>query len=253
MKKIVVLGMLLLLVFVFSSCNDIVATDPTPSIPQSASLEEENTTLSLEELSLLKKRIEQGINRTNSFNKEEYQRIRTAYENGMYSESSNCDELERMIYEDPSLERYHSADIISEIQKDMLVNEVYDILGNPHFNNYDSGGSTIGGNLHLYQYMMYVLEDGRVLVIQYMPIHPSEFEEYRCFDRIPDFENLCDRYNGVWYYWLRVSKVSILTEQEVLETSYQRDDVRFEHSPPEGYDSWLEYIKDQHRVSKEEG
>ena len=213
----------------FAGCNDI-----PPAKEPSESVLESETQLTQEELIAMRDRIHQNLGYNNGYNKDHYERLCAERLAGNPRPDIITDEqwdymdltdYYRVLHEEPDNDYFHTTDIVLEISKGMLINEIYDnVLGAPHFvAEYASMGTTYSES-DCYSYSFYVLSDGKILLIQYEPISPEDYDSLNLNKRIPNFNAIRHRYEGRFFHWRQVSNIEVLSEQELLErTFYNRD------------------------------
>ena len=135
----------------------------------------------------------------------------------------------RALHMDSTLENFQSPQIVSGVSTGMLINEVFDVLGSPHFvADYIHAMDSTLCPKECVAYSFYVLSDGTILAIEYMPIKPEDFDALNCYERIPDFENIHVFFGGTgksWLSWRQVSKIEVLDKEELLARSFTDRDL----------------------------
>ena len=223
MKKTIFVWLLLLsILFSLNACND---PSPAESPSESASESEALPELSKEELAAIKTRInehQEAVRKSGSYF------IQTLYTDDM----CEADRLEGVTFIDnlyhelvavDTNENHHSAEIVDQLQKGMFFNEVYEILGAPHYNAMRFLKSVTFHSDHVTYdcCAMYVLNDGRILLIRYTPVFQAKFERAELMERIPDFEEYeaISKRQGV-YYWMQIEEHSILSLDDFLGMTF---------------------------------
>jgi hypothetical protein len=230
MKKTVFVWILLLsIVFSLNSCNG--AT--SESGPESPSLNLDE--LPTEELIALRDRIGRELSYFHGYTKQSYEELCDTFDGENPFPGTVPDEewrsfdrrdYYRVFHMDPDSEKFHAPEVISKISTGALLNEVYDVLGAPHFiAEYIGNMGTSYSNTDCYAYAMYVLSDGTVLLIQYTAIDPKDYDLLNCNERIPNFESIRYRYESVECRWRQISKIEVLGANELLEKSFQNKDL----------------------------
>lgn len=229
MKHSITAGILAIVLLFLSSCSAVNTTEEPANGSENTNESTQPSvaqTLSSAELEAVKERIGSELNRIGFHDEERYKSYQA-----FTIESLNIEDYLKYFYQDPARAYYHSPQMALQVQEGLLVNEVHDLLGNPHFNAININMGDAYSGLY-YAYTMYVLTDGSVLLIRYMPILPEEYEELNCFERIPNFENIYQRYSDYHYCsWMQVNKVEVLSEQELLSKSFQNDDLKVDYNP----------------------
>ena len=90
--------------------------------------------------------------------------------------------FEYFAYDDVSDPVFPSHEQAEKVTQGLFINEVYDILGRPHYNTNKNDG-TYG-----YQYTMYVLDDGKILLLGYSFVLTGNYTRMELESRIPGVE-----------------------------------------------------------------
>ena len=228
MKKIFkFLTIAMSVMLVISSCN-------AASAPESEALPE----LSKEDLASVKERIQLHQETTNfifvTVTKEDYDSWATSAVHDEYVKT-----FYKTIMSDVEGENYHSATVVEQLQEGMLINEVYDLIGRPHFNAKHYPFPSISFGDREYDFCaMYVLNDGRILLTRYVPLFHENYDaEYRreLIERIPDFEQYekTEKDGNYFTRWPKLDSVSIVTEEQLLAMRFDNETLQTapEHLP----------------------
>jgi outer membrane protein assembly factor BamE (lipoprotein component of BamABCDE complex) len=164
------------------------------------------------------------------------QKIKEDYKNGEYdSFKTECIEelmpdirVKEVIASAPESEVYHPVTIVSALKSGMFINEVQKILGQPHFGAYAVAMSHIdleGRFLYDY-YTFYVLNDGRVLELHFLPVIIGDYDRELLSEQIPQFDHY-EEYlkQGIFMNWGKLLSATILTPEELYKKSYMPKDL----------------------------
>ena len=126
------------LLLALSACNDGSLLPDKNSTSASPS----ETQLAQEKLIAIRDRIHQNLRYSKGYDKQDYENLCAAYSAGNPFPDTVTEEqwdyfdltdYYRVLHEEPDNSRFHSPEMVSQLSSGMLINEVYDILGAPHF------------------------------------------------------------------------------------------------------------------------
>ena len=243
MKFKSILLLIVALSLLLCSCNDTtITTEPesapaaitepqegsTPSASQSSS--EELPVLSLEELQAVKDRI--ASRRAEDKEYMPFIVTRSGYELMMEQYKDYPERYaERFVHAEimGDIERteYVSSEMVRSITKGMYINEVKELLGLPHYSVVHYALAVfISTSTESYDVCtMYILNDGRILLLRYTPITYEKYDRQELMARIPDYEQY-ERINKDGYHtqrWLQLNEISFVTVEELLAMTFDND------------------------------
>lgn len=224
---------LVTLLLTLSSCDTLAEITEfenasTPSASQSPS--EELPVLSLEELQAVKDRI--ASRRAEDKEYMPFIVTRSGYELMMEQYKDYPERYaERFVHAEimGDIERteYVSSEMVRSITKGMYINEVKELLGLPHYSVVHYAFAVfISTSTESYDVCtMYILNDGRILLLRYTPITYEKYDRQELMARIPDYEQY-ERINKDGYHtqrWLQLNEISFVTVEELLEMTFDND------------------------------
>ena len=221
--------------FLLSSCNS-TATTVEPASSKS-SVPSETVMLDKQQLNTMKSRIKEFNDETgfllNTVSEDGYYRTLELYADAdkdiQYKNYPNIyfDYTVRSVFEN---ETYHSREIVDQLKKGMLINEVHALIGQPHFNarNTPYAIMYVAPRQNYDFCTVYLLNDGHFLLLRYVPvfIEPYDLNEFR--ERIAHFDLYMRSPYGVQkgyysYRLLQLQSIEIVTEAELCKISFNND------------------------------
>lgn len=152
--------------------------------------------------------------------------------------------IEYYAYEDVNAPVFPSSEQVEKVTQGLFINEVYDLLGRPHYNASNNGAYHHGG----YYYTMHVLEDGTVLLLGYSAILAGNYKMAELTERIPCLEEaggIVFVDNCAWRVLTFVKRTDI---EELSAMGWGSDEnlytVPGEYLPPEVFKEDAEKIQD---------
>ena len=221
----------LLIISAFSACTAPLPLKENPS--ESASESEALPELSKEELYDVKMRIKLYDEETNfihcSVTKEGFEQ--TLDQTKDHPDTYTLKTLDKTVMADIDGEIYHSATIVEQLHQGMFINEVYDLIGRPHFTarHYPRTVSTIPYRSNYDFCAMNVLNDGRVLLTRYVPVFHESYDQEKRNElgtRIPNFFEEYEKRPIDGYYfvrWWQLGEVSIVSEEQLYGMEFDND------------------------------
>jgi hypothetical protein len=139
------------------------------------------------------------------------------------------------VYDDINDPVFPSYQVSEQIKEGLFINEVYAILGAPHFNVKYSPMAASYNELTKDCYTFYVLDSGEVLVLRYSTFSYGAYSLSELDKRIPDFEkNAMSKFpSDQWRILTSANIVSI--ESLIKNGSFYWDDAHYETSAEHSY------------------
>ena len=137
-----------------------------------------------------------------------------------------------------------------QIVKGLLINEVYDLLGRPHYNTYTNPAVVAFCDTDIYT--MYVLDDGNVLLLGYSSLLLENYTKDELVRRVGEdhtIEEIIVRYSG-WRVLTSIQMLSIeeLAEMEMGKWQAKRYQTAEEYLPKTITKETAEQVAEQVRV-----
>ena len=130
--------------------------------------------------------------------------------------------FEYFAYDDVSDPVFPSHEQAEKVTQGLFINEVYDILGRPHYNTNKNNG-TSG-----YQYTMHVLDDGKILLLGYSFVLTGNYTRVELESRIPGVETEGTRVLHDWRILTLIKCVGIEElECKIARFTPNRDEPHF--------------------------
>ena len=153
--------------------------------------------------------------------------------------------IEYYAYEDVNAPVFPSSEQVEKVTQGLFINEVYDLLGRPHYNASNNGAYHNGE----YYYTMHVLEDGTVLLLGYSAILAGNYKMAELTERIPCLEEAGGTVfvdDGAWRVLTFVKRTDI---EELSAMGWGSDEnlytVPDEYLPPEIFKEDVEKIHEE--------
>jgi hypothetical protein len=237
MKKTVFVWLLLLsIVFSLNSCNG-AATEPAPEAPPELSKEELHI-ISQEMSSFFEK--QQGVRHVTVSQLESAkvrfeEVLKGREELGMPQIA--IEEYYTEIYAQeaiasiPDNEVYHPATVVHSLKEEFFINEVQTVLGQPHFNVYATSEQQAYDKSGYDLFTFYLLNNGRVLELHFVPVYIGEYDRAELQERIPHFDHY-ESYNkeGQFLQWEKLLEATVLTTEELYTRSYTKETLKADKS-----------------------
>ena len=139
------------------------------------------------------------------------------------------------VYDDINDPVFPSYQVSEQIKEGLFINEVYAILGAPHFNVEYVPMASAYNVLTKDCYTFYVLDSGEVLVLRYSTFSYGAYSLSELDKRIPDFEkNAMSKFpSDQWRILTSANIVSI--ESLIKNGSFYWDDAHYETSKEDSY------------------
>ena len=211
MRRITILTVLLLAaLLLFSACNDTTITTEPESAPAPSASEEYAPDLTLARQVFDKLQAnEGGVFATDQcYSLSDYQ-VNPGVLRVIRVGWSDC-----FAYDNTGDPVFPSRVQAEQIVKGLLINEVYDLLGRPHYNTYTNPAVVAFCDTDIYT--MYVLDDGNVLLLGYSSLLLENYTKDELVRRVGEdhtIEEIIVRYNG----WRVLTSIQMLSIEELAE------------------------------------
>ena len=206
-----VLLLIVALSLLLCSCNDAtITTEPAPSALESASLEEypPNPALAKQVFDELQAG---GVGNS-----------KYSYFSMPLSQAESADNfpyVDYYLYDDVNAPAFPSRQEVEKIHPGLFINEVYDLLGAPHYNS-EYRPMQQGFYPWYDMFTMYVLDDGNILLLRYSALYYGKYEWSELSKRIPYEKYYTDVIKvGADYSWKELISVEILSLEALAEKS----------------------------------
>lgn len=238
-EKITTWILCIILLFVYSSCNDVVSSDMVSSNPEIHSESQEQESVAVVDLETLES-IRTEVFKTLS-QKGMGMTYRTVerHQSMLEEMQAHPDEPEKHYYYDhalysyvacdPERSEYHSPQVTDQLKEGLFVNEVYDLLGAPHMLiHVPLGWPIMGFNIGFDLYTVYVLDNGAILLIEFIPDDVKAYEIAELERRIPNYdERDWSREHDAHTYastgLLKLNSAEMINAEELFERDFSDD------------------------------